>query len=118
MTPNEYVIKKFELHEKELTKVVESWIENSLLRNWNDIKILIGRGILSNIPPSEWDDTIKMNKEYAYIKEKAEKVQQYLIAKGYKWVSISHPSTLQGMDGKFYSGTAVIAHLIQPDWVK
>jgi hypothetical protein len=117
MTANEFVIRRFETHESELSNLVKIWIDNSFLRNWNDVQIVLGRTTLSNVPPNVWDEEKKMSKEYAYLHEKAVKVQQYLNAKGYRWVGLQSHGTLQGMDGNYHSGQVVIAYLSQPNWL-
>ena len=77
MTPHEFIIKKFELNNPDLIKIIDDWSNWSVYNNWDNIQIAFGDFNISNSRAGA--DKCEYFTEFLL-----PKVSSYLLANGFR----------------------------------
>jgi len=112
MEAKEFIIKKFELNNPELLKVINDWTEHSIKQNWDDLKIILNESNVPNCPKdNEYDDVLKVNKKSYFLNKTCENIGEYLLAKGFTRIDIFWSEDLFSPDHCWYHGHSVHASM-------
>jgi len=111
MEAKEFIIKKFELNNPELLKVIEEWTEHSIKMNWDEVRIIVNEFNVPNCPEEGTFNEKGARKTWAFLNKTCEDIGDYLMAKGFTMITRYACGTLKSADGKYYSGHMVYASM-------
>jgi hypothetical protein len=118
MEAKEFIIKKFELNNPELVKVIEEWTEHSIKMNWDEVRILLNGNNVPNYPIEDEFNEKGERKTWVFLNKTSQNIGDYLMAKGFTHIIHYSSGYLQASDGQYYSGHIIYASMYKSEKAK